>query len=383
MSNTQFPNIDFAFRRGFKDSLNTTPIQDGTFNLAKDTGELFIDKDGSRVRINSVITDAGSEVQIRALTNPEIGKLYLTSDTQKLIYFDINTLTWKSITSGDAINSEFAQKDALGNEISEYYYSKEDADADNQSIIAMIQGLHNVIGDIIGFDTVVIDNMDDLPTLGEPGIIYCVKAESYFAPDEAEELLEQEFNIVNNCVELLWIDDPVFDGYFEIIGSTGVDLNNFYTKEEVDTLINNATIDIDPEKVVYLEDIQNILTSLESIESRLTTLENTVSTNVSSLSTAINQLGLDLAGVNGRLTVAENTILEHTSSINTNRSGITTLNGNYATLSSTVSSLDSNMNTTAERIELAEDKIADLETGLTSLTNYQDYGTEDTTNSHM
>ena len=377
MSNTQFPNIDFAFRRGFRDSLNTTPIQDGTFNLVKDTGELFIDKDGSRVRINSIITDAGSEVQIRALANPEISKLYLTSDTQKLMYFDTDTLTWKSVTSGNAINSEFAQKDALGNEISEYYYSRIDADADNQSIISMIQGLHNAIGDIVGFETKVLTDIYDLPEFGEPGVIYCVRADSYFVFDENEEL--EEFNIVNNYIELLWVDDPLFGGYFEIVGSTGVDLSNFYTKEEVDAMISDISIDIDPDDVVYLEDIQNILNTLESLDTRLTSVENSVSTNVSSLSTAINQLGLDLAEVDGRLTVAENTILAHSSSINTNSASITTLNGNYTSLSSTVSDLDSGMGTADERIDLAEDKIADLETGLTTLTNYQDYGTEDNT----
>lgn len=98
----QYLNVDFGFRRGSKENLVNTAIKNGTLNFTKDTKELFVDIDDKRIQISSIIFNGGTEDQIRAIENPS-NKLYLASDTFKLLYFDPNSLEWRTVT-GDGID---------------------------------------------------------------------------------------------------------------------------------------------------------------------------------------------------------------------------------------------------------------------------------------
>lgn len=95
-------NVDFGFRRGSKENLNNTAIKNGTLNFTKDTKEMFVDIDDQRIQISSVVFNGGTEDEIKAIIDPS-NKLYLASDTFKLLYFDPATLRWRTIT-GDNID---------------------------------------------------------------------------------------------------------------------------------------------------------------------------------------------------------------------------------------------------------------------------------------
>ena len=55
------------------------------------------------------------------------------------------------------VKNDSASKDALGNTIHNYYYSKDDAKADNQSIINLITGVEGSISGLLSFDIVPIE----------------------------------------------------------------------------------------------------------------------------------------------------------------------------------------------------------------------------------
>lgn len=85
-------------------------------------------------------------------------------------------------------------------------YSKEEVNA-------LIAGLENVYFEIV----------EELPTEGETNVIYLV-------PNEGET--------PNIYDEYIWIYDPDTDaGVYELIGSTAIDLSNYYNKAEIDNLL--------------------------------------------------------------------------------------------------------------------------------------------------
>ena len=70
--------------RGLGSSLSSTPVVDGKIRFATDTQELYIDFGVARIAITDVIKGK-TESQIKAL-NPPLNKIYLSSDTLKLLY---------------------------------------------------------------------------------------------------------------------------------------------------------------------------------------------------------------------------------------------------------------------------------------------------------
>ena len=95
MPNTTFPNIDFGFRRGTKVGLDASAILNGTFNVCKDTRQLFVDIDDERVEISDFVSNL-TEDEIFALENP-LNKLYLASDTFIPYYYDSINKEWKNV----------------------------------------------------------------------------------------------------------------------------------------------------------------------------------------------------------------------------------------------------------------------------------------------
>ena len=74
---TEFSNIDFGFRYGTQSAVDNTNYLEGTFNIATDTGELYIDIGGSRVSMNKDIHLINTEVELRAIENPTSDRVIL------------------------------------------------------------------------------------------------------------------------------------------------------------------------------------------------------------------------------------------------------------------------------------------------------------------
>ena len=243
---SQFPNIDFTFRVGYKESYKKSKYIEGSLNFLKDTRELYVEKDGLRFSISAIIFDAGTENQIRAIVQPE-NKIYLASDTMRLLFFNQKELRW-IIVGGDHVSladlATVAEYDTNHNKIADYYYSKADALISHENISNQIKGLLESVGGIIEFDTQIFTDISELPVVGEKGIIYLIPSSSYYGMT-IDEYSEDDATIIDNhYIELLWAEDPSFGGYYEIIGNTSVNLSNYFIKEEVLNIVSQAKEDI-------------------------------------------------------------------------------------------------------------------------------------------
>lgn len=234
MAKTNFPNIDFRFRRGCLSALRNTSVLNGTLNFTNDTRELFVDMDDRRVKISDIVLS--TEPEIRSLPDPE-NKLYIAVDSFKLLYFDFKSLSWKVVGSNDVNHSsdaDFAICDAEGNIINKHYISIDDSNQRDSELQDQIDDILYIIGDIERFDTIIINDYSELPIIGTKGTIYFVKENSYD--------LDPITHTSKYYGEYIWIEstgEVGLPGYYEKIGITTVDLSNYYTKQEVNDLITN------------------------------------------------------------------------------------------------------------------------------------------------
>ena len=131
------------------------------------------------------------------------------------------------------------------------------------------QRIDNAIGEISGFDFLVVDR---LPSVGESGHIYLV--------------LHQHGN-KDIYDEYIWVQDIQS---FEKIGTTDVDLSNYYIKNEVNSLLSNKV------------DKRNGYSLISDIEiNRLSNIKNYDDTS----------LKQELSKKQNRLTSGENIIITH------------------------------------------------------------------------
>ena len=247
---TTFPNIDFHFRIGLSEAYKRASFQDGSLNFLKDTRRMYVEKDGLRFCISDIIFDAGTEIDIISLQNPE-PKIYLASDTYKLLYFDFSNLSWRYIndSSAYATTAGSATFDSEQHNIAEYFYPKEDAINSHTSLTAQIKALTDTISGINNYDTVVVHELSELPSTGTKGIIYLLPQSAYYGADSAMVVSDDDSTPVidDHFLELMWVEDVEFGGYYEIIGNTMVDLTNYYNKTEVENAISTAVSQIEDE----------------------------------------------------------------------------------------------------------------------------------------
>lgn len=83
--------------RGTKANLPTTPIVDGKIRLTTDTEQLFVDFGVTRLEITDIVRGK-TEDQIRSTENP-LDKVYLSSDTHLLLYYDTTNSTWINLSA--------------------------------------------------------------------------------------------------------------------------------------------------------------------------------------------------------------------------------------------------------------------------------------------
>lgn len=248
MSNTVFQNIDFGFRRGSHDGLMNTSIENGTFNVCKDTGELYIDIDGERVPTNDIII-YNSEAEIRALLTPA-KKIYYARDTYNLLTFETSDLQWKIVGGENVKFSHSAEKDSLGNIISDHYQSKAEAQSNINTVNASINDLRAIVSNINSFEISVVES---LPEKGKDHIIY-------FVHQNGSEDEDTQYD------EYIWLSNP---GYFEKIGITTSDLGNYYNKTEVDSQISSLNSTISNNQTLNDQKFTNVNSEIETLRSNI------------------------------------------------------------------------------------------------------------------
>lgn len=250
MTNTTFPVLDYRFRRGNLSALKKTAILNGSLNFTQDTREFFVDIEDKRIKISDLVLS--TEPQIVSMTEPE-NKLYLAVDTFKLMYFDRKSLSWKVVGSNDVTHSsdaDFALCDGEGNIISKHYISINESNLKDVELQHQIDEILHIIGDIERFDIELIENISELPLIGTKGIIYFVR-------ENNDELSNDRTSKYYG--EYIWIEDSSIingteiSGYYEKIGITTVDLTNYYTKQEIDTLLSEIN-----DKIGRLHDDLNL-----------------------------------------------------------------------------------------------------------------------------
>lgn len=232
---TEFSNIDFGFRYGNSRAVSHSDLLDGTFVIATDTGELYIDIGGIRVPMNKDIFTYNTEAEIRALLEPVPNKLYYAKDTFRLFAYDEEHLRWINAGgSPDEINER-------------------------------IDRLVNIINAINSFEIVIIESEAGLPVTGESHIIYLVPQ-----PDSDDDTQYDEF---------LWIES---ESRYEKIGVTIPDLSGYYTSEQVDGLLSV----IDGKVTINTNTITNLQTNLNTLSGKVDTAESNITSLGSDLDTA-------------------------------------------------------------------------------------------------
>lgn len=117
------------FTKGLQSKLDTIEIESGKVRVATDTKRLFIDNDNERIEITDFVKGM-TEEEVRATLAP-LPKLYLTSDTHKLMIFtsDNEWLVCGETTVSHADTADNATNDSDGNAINTTYLKIADMEA--------------------------------------------------------------------------------------------------------------------------------------------------------------------------------------------------------------------------------------------------------------
>ena len=227
MPSAEFQNIDFGFKYGTQRAVERSPIENGNFKIAINTGELFIDIADQRISIKDIYV-YNNEAEIRAITNPDINRLYYSRDSHKIMAYDVSELKW--VNAGGTPDDLIDRVDALTDRV----------DA------------------IRSFEIIIIEPGNDLPEVGHSGYIYFVPQ------DDSDEPIYDEF---------VWVSSL---GYYENIGSTTPDLSNYYNKSEVDNLISESNNYTDTQKAFTDQDISEINSSIVNLQGYISTINDSI-----------------------------------------------------------------------------------------------------------
>lgn len=326
-------------KRGLSSALKTTAVNNGTFLVTTDTQKLYFDIDDVRLALGDVVLDY-TEAAIKALeTDKILPKLYLSSDTNKLYYFDSTNTKWVVVGGDSVAKAEEATKasqDGNGAVIADTYETKTDATSKQTALQTSIDELKTQIGNLNSFEVKVIDKIADAPTGDDAksNVIYFVK--------------DSTTTDSNKYDEYIWIVDSTdsegkVTGHYENIGTTEAELSNYYTKTEIDskitaletadstnsTAITNLTSTVSTNKTAADKtqtDLETLQGTVNTLSSDLSTLQGTVNTN----KTAADKTQTDLETL--QTTVSTNKTAQET--------GDKTLQDNIDTLSNKVDGIN-------------------------------------------
>lgn len=304
---------------GSQANTDLQPIVNGTFRVTSGA-ELLVDIDDQRLHLGSVVTGYTEQEIKALQVADILAKIYLSSDTNSLFWYNTTTSTWVLVGGDHVALADRATGDALGNTINTTYETKSDATsmkeeldqvddgldsristleeeiggggggggdtiltrltAAEEAIVAndeasverddalddkiddldtaykaadtILQGniddLATVVSHINRFNVLVVNDFDELPVVGDKYTIY-------FVPNDNYEIAE------NMYYEYMWIPDidpdtGEDDGYYEQIDSTSANLDNYYTKEEIDDITDaiDETISALADRVSAIED---------------------------------------------------------------------------------------------------------------------------------
>lgn len=348
---TTFPDIDFKFRRGTLEGYKNTSYVEGSLNFTKDEEMLYVHKDGVKIRISDVVLDAGTEAQIRAIQLPK-NKLYLASDTYRMMWFNRTTLTWEYVNkvSVRADVATKAEKDTNGNLITRYYYPRSEAEADYNVINARMDAIETDVSGIVRFDTVVCASVSDLPSIGKKGTIYLVPISSYYGYDVPTPEEGGDPYGLDTHVELLYVSSAQYGGFYEVIGNTTVSLDNYYNKQEIDAMLEAFRQQYEDDFAEYKAEVEVVINGLR--------------TTLNSFMAATNN---KFAEISGEIGDVDDTIISHTTRLNSLETRATAVEGRTTDLEGRVEDLE-NRSTTAEgRLDDIDDTIADDEERVAAL----------------
>lgn len=163
--------------------------------------------------------------------------------------------------------------------------------------------IEEAISKVLQFHVVVIPEGGSLPEKGDPQTIYLLPA--------------KDPSIGNYHEEYLWIvDDPsTEEGHWELIGTTKIDLSDYYTKEEIDasiSAINDSINILDASIVILNSSINDALLNIIALDSSvkeafvdisiltdyinvLNSSVDIVTDGISTLNASINKLYVDVS----------------------------------------------------------------------------------------
>ena len=276
-------------------------IANGTLRIMTDTEELYVDIGSARLPLGSIVTGK-TEEQIKALNVATIlPKIYLSSDTFKLFWYDATSSSWK-VMGGDSVayaaEAGSATNDSAGNSIVDTYETKTDAASAYEQINADIDALETAIGNINSFEVRTAATVAELPTPGQSNIIW-------FIPND------QISGDSNKYDEYIWFvnEQETGGGHYENIGTTEADLTNYYTKSEMDTTIGGINDDISAMDTAYKAADTALDGRLDNVEDAIgdASTANTIIYRLNGFDTTIGDDNT-AASIKGRIKTAEDDI---------------------------------------------------------------------------
>ena len=207
-----------------------------------------------------------------------------------------------------------------------------------QNITANAQAIEQLQEEFADFKSFEIQIVQTLPPTGESNVLYLV-------PIPNETAYE----------EYVWLAN---EQRFELIGTTKVDLSDYYTKTEVNDLLAEKA---------NQNDLESLETKVSQNTANITDLESEVETLSQGLSTAEG----NITTLQGQVATNTQDITTNTNNISANTSAISTINDTLTTKadSSTVNALQ-------DTVDGLESEIGSLTTSVGNLSNTK----EDTSN---
>ena len=336
--------------RGLKASLNSKEITNGALLVTTDSKEFYVDIDNARLHISDLVT-GNTAAQIQAIPNANaLPKIYIASDTRQLFWN--NGEAW--VVLSDSVSyATSAEQDASGNVITNTYETISNAESNYTEIDGRLDTLESTVSSLKSFE---IQMVSELPVTGQSNIIY-------FVPDASGD----DDNVYE---EFIWVkksSNPDVYAY-EQIGTTRADLDNYYTKSEIDSTVGTLEA-ADQTNANGLTRVDALLGSgsMDPTAQGYQTFDARITANGTAITGINNELGtLDYTTdgtVASRLSTLETASTDH-------GTRLTTAEGNISTNTSAITTINGTLTTHAADIATNASDIDDLETDVASIHRY-------------